>query len=156
MDDASSDYQHIRVNAFAPNLGAEYSRRRHFCRVSDAEFAEINRAFYKHQVLFLRNKRRSLHQSMAFGKKFGRLHSHPAAPTMDGHQEIFEIHANKNSKVANGEHWHSDVSCDEEPILGRNVTNTHFYQNAAAIQCLVICMTRMKTFLPISKDFWKG
>ena len=55
---------------------------------------------------------------MAFGKKFGHLHSHPATPTMDGRPEIFEIHANKNSKVANGEHWHSYVSCDEEPPLG--------------------------------------
>ena len=37
---------------------------------------------------------------------------------MKGHPEIFEIHANENSKVANGEFWHSDVSCDEEPPLG--------------------------------------
>ena len=37
---------------------------------------------------------------------------------MKGYPEIFEIHADKNSKVANGEFWHSDVSCDEEPPLG--------------------------------------
>ena len=37
---------------------------------------------------------------------------------MKGHPEVFEIHATKESKVANGEHWHSDVSCDEEPPLG--------------------------------------
>ena len=37
---------------------------------------------------------------------------------MKGHPEIFEIHATRNSKVANGEFWHSDVSCDEEPPLG--------------------------------------
>jgi taurine dioxygenase len=53
-----------------------------------------------------------------FGKKFGELHSHPAAPTMEGYPEIFEIHADKDSKIANGEFWHSDVSCDEEPPLG--------------------------------------
>ena len=55
---------------------------------------------------------------MAFGKKFGHLHSHPATPTMDGRPETFEIHANKNSKVANGEHWQSDISYDEDPPLG--------------------------------------
>ncbi len=43
---------------------------------------------------------------------------HPAAPQMAGQPEIFEIHAHKDSKVANGEFWHSDVSCDEEPPLG--------------------------------------
>ena len=37
---------------------------------------------------------------------------------MDCHPEIFEIHATKDSKIANGEFWHSDVSCDDEPPLG--------------------------------------
>jgi taurine dioxygenase len=36
---------------------------------------------------------------------------------MDGHPEIFVIHAHKDSKVANGNGWHTDVSCDEEPPL---------------------------------------
>jgi taurine dioxygenase len=37
---------------------------------------------------------------------------------MAGHPEIFEIHATKDSKIANGEFWHSDVSCDDTPPLG--------------------------------------
>ena len=37
---------------------------------------------------------------------------------MDGHLKIFEIHANKTSKVENGERWHLNVSYDEEPLLG--------------------------------------
>ena len=53
------------------------------------------------------------------GKSFGPLHVHPAAPTMDGHPEIFEIHTHKDSKISNGaEDFHSDVSCDVEPPLG--------------------------------------
>jgi taurine dioxygenase len=52
------------------------------------------------------------------GRMFGELHVHPAAPQMPGHPEVFVIHAHKDSKVANGEFWHSDVSCDEEPPLG--------------------------------------
>ena len=52
MDDAPSDYQHIRVTAFAPNLGAEIRGLDISGGISDAEFAEINRAFLKHQVLF--------------------------------------------------------------------------------------------------------
>ena len=55
----------------------------------------------------------------AFGKMFGALHRHPAAPTMEGHPEIFEIHTHKDSKISNGsEAFHSDVSCDEKPPLG--------------------------------------
>jgi taurine dioxygenase len=49
---------------------------------------------------------------------FGELHVHPAAPSMPGHPEVFEIYAHKDSKIANGEFWHSDVSCDEIPPLG--------------------------------------
>ena len=64
MDDGPSDYQHIWVNAFAPNLGAEIRGVNISRDISDAEFAEINGAFLKHQVLFLRNKRKSLHQGM--------------------------------------------------------------------------------------------
>jgi|TARA_B100002003_G_C14094015_1_gene526182 taurine dioxygenase len=52
------------------------------------------------------------------GKKFGKLHIHPAAPNMEGYPEIFVIHTHRHSKIANGEFWHSDVSCDEEPPLG--------------------------------------
>ena len=37
---------------------------------------------------------------------------------MEGHPEVFVIHAHKDSKIANGEFWHSDVSCDVEPPLG--------------------------------------
>jgi taurine dioxygenase len=49
---------------------------------------------------------------------FGDLHMHPAAPQMPGYPEVFVIHAHRDSKIANGEFWHSDVSCDEEPPLG--------------------------------------
>ena len=52
-----------------------------------------------------------------FARRFGDLHAHPAAPHMPGHPEIFVIHAHKDSKVANGNGWHTDVSCDEEPPM---------------------------------------
>jgi taurine dioxygenase len=48
---------------------------------------------------------------------FGPLHQHPAAPEMPGQPEIFVIHVHRDSQIANGEFWHSDVSCDEEPPL---------------------------------------
>ncbi len=49
---------------------------------------------------------------------FGDLHIHPAAPHAPGHPELMIIHADKDSPRANGEGWHSDVSCDEEPPMG--------------------------------------
>src|SRR5262249_43234497 len=52
------------------------------------------------------------------GRYFGDLHIHPNTPGPEGHPEILPIHADANAKRVNGEAWHSDVSCDEEPPLG--------------------------------------
>jgi taurine dioxygenase len=76
-------------------------------------------AFHQHSVIFFRDQEpMTPQQQVAFGKRFGPLHIHPAAPHMEGHPEVFVIHAHKDSKIANGEFWHSDVSCDTEPPLG--------------------------------------
>ena len=115
----NTDYEHIEAKPFAPNMGAEIYGVDLSKSISDSQFSDIHRAFLDHQVLFFKDQDEippQLH--IEFGKRFGELHSHPAAPTMKGFPEIFEIHATKNSKIANGEFWHSDVSCDELPPLG--------------------------------------
>ena len=50
-----------------------------------------------------------------FATQFGALHSHPAAPVLEDDEPIFVIKTDANSKVANGNGWHTDVSCDNEP-----------------------------------------
>ena len=113
------NYKFISARPFAPNLGAEVYGVDLSMPISEEQFLDIYKAFLDHQVLFFKDQKEiPPARHIAFGKRFGELHLHPAAPTMKGHPEIFEIHANKNSKVANGEFWHSDVSCDEEPPLG--------------------------------------
>ena len=113
------NYKFISARPFAPNLGAEVYGVDLSKPISEEQFLDIYKAFLDHQVLFFKDQKEiPPARHIAFGKRFGELHLHPAAPTMKGHPEIFEIHANKNSKVANGEFWHSDVSCDEEPPLG--------------------------------------
>ena len=115
----TNDFFLFEALLFAPNLGAEVYGVDLSKPVPDDQFEEINQAFLKYQVLFFKDQSEiPPEQHVAFGKRFGPLHAHPAAPTMKGHPEIFEIHATKNSKVANGEFWHSDVSCDETPPLG--------------------------------------
>ena len=116
---ASTPYNEIGVRPFAPNLGAEIRGVSVNDGVTTTQFQEIQRAFLEHQVLFFKEQAEiSPEKHVAFAKLFGELHAHPAAPAMEGHPEIFEIHAHKDSKIANGEFWHSDVSCDEMPPLG--------------------------------------
>ena len=114
-----ADYSLIDVRRYAPNLGAEVRGVTLADGVTNEQFAEIRHAFLDHQVLFFRDQEEIPPQrQVQFGGLFGELHAHPAAPTMDGFPEIFEIHAHRDSKIANGEFWHSDVSCDETPPLG--------------------------------------
>ncbi|HCZ10036.1 MAG TPA: taurine dioxygenase [Flavobacteriaceae bacterium] len=109
----------MEINRFSPSVGAEIRGINLSRGLTDEEFKEVHKAFLDHQVLFFREQKEippEVH--VEIGKRFGNLHFHPAAPQMEGHPEIFVIHTHRDSKIANGEFWHSDVSCDEEPPLG--------------------------------------
>ena len=109
----------IKIQKYSPNLGAVITGVDLSKELNEDQFKDIHKAFLDNQVLFFQNQNEILPEiHLKLGKLFGELHVHPAAPSMPGYPEIFEIHAHKNSKVANGEFWHSDVSCDIEPPLG--------------------------------------
>ena len=109
----------VIIEKFSPVLGAIITGVDLSNSITEEQFNDIQQAFLDYQVLFFKEQNEIPPQiHIDFGKKFGELHSHPAAPTMEGFPEIFEIHAHKGSKIANGEFWHSDVSCDVTPPLG--------------------------------------
>ena len=109
----------IKIQKYSPNLGAIITGVDLSKEINENQFKDIHKAFLDNQVLFFQNQNEIAPEiHLKLGKLFGELHVHPAAPSMPGYPEIFEIHAHKNSKVANGEFWHSDVSCDIEPPLG--------------------------------------
>jgi taurine dioxygenase len=110
----------FKITPFAPNLGAIITGVNLANEITCGELDNIKKAFQKFQVLFFQNQSEiSPHNHIKFGKNFGELHIHPAAPKMVNYPEIFEIHTHKDSKISNGaEDFHSDVSCDKEPPLG--------------------------------------
>lgn len=111
--------EQIQIKPFSPALGAEVRGINLANGIDSTTYKAIRKAFLKFQVLFFKDQAEMAAETQVnIGKLFGDLHAHPAAPQMTDHPEIFEIHVQKNSKVANGEFWHSDVSCDEEPPLG--------------------------------------
>jgi taurine dioxygenase len=79
---------------------------------------EIHRALAENIVIFFRDQHITPQQHLAFGRLFGELHVHPAAPHEPGEPALMKIYADKNSPRANGEGWHTDVSCDLEPPMG--------------------------------------
>ena len=118
----SEPYETIGVEKLTPIIGAEISGVDIGKLVSDEarsnrQMDEIHRALAENLVIFFRDQHITPAQHLAFGRKFGELHVHPAAPN-EGDPALMKIYADKDSPRANGEGWHSDVSCDVEPPMG--------------------------------------
>ena len=111
-------YRHIAVEPLTPTIGAVVSDVDVGRPLPDATFQEIHDAWMQHGVLLFRDQVMTPEQHLAFGRRFGPLHIHPAAPYAHGNPELMVIETNQGSKRNNGSGWHSDVSADEEPPLG--------------------------------------
>jgi taurine dioxygenase len=112
-------YQAIREEKLTPIIGAEIHGVDLSKPLDERTFKESNEALTENQVVFFRDQHLTPDQQKAFGRLFGELHMHPAAPReLEGHPEILVIHADEKSKHVAGEVWHTDVSCDLEPPMG--------------------------------------
>ena len=91
-------------------------------------------------MIFFRDQKLSVDQHADFGRKFGKLHIHPASRSpIEGHPEILLIKADETSKHVAGEVWHSDVSCDIEPPMGSILICMWCPRMAAATRCSPTC-----------------
>jgi len=147
----------IRVKPFAPALGGEVRGIDLANGLDEESYREVRAALCQFGVLFFKGQSEIPPAAqIAIAKMFGELHMHPAAPQMPGFPELFVIHTQHDSKVANGEFWHSDVSCDEEPPLGTILQihvlpeiggDTLFANMSAAYDALSAPMQQMLTGL---------
>lgn len=110
-------YRRITVTKSTPAVGATVTGA-NLADLDDETFAELRRALLEHCVVFFRDQHMTIDQHIAFGRRFGDLDVHPAAGNATGREEILVISADENSARANGEGWHSDVSCLPEPPMG--------------------------------------
>src|ERR1700712_2546824 len=111
-------YETIGVEKLTPIIGAEISGVDLASTLSNRTMDEIHRALAENRVIFFRDQHITPQQHLAFGRQFGELHIHPAAPHEPGEPALMKIYADKDSPRANGEGWHTDVSCDVEPPMG--------------------------------------
>ena len=112
------EYRRITVDPLTPSIGAEITGIDLRESLDDETVAEVRRALLAHGVVFFRDQHIDHDQHLAFGKRFGDLHIHPVAPCIDGRPELMRIRTDADSVRHNGDRWHSDVSCDEEPPMG--------------------------------------
>ncbi len=112
-------YTKIAVNKIAPHLGAEIGGVDLSRPLADDVMLEIRAALAENLVIFFRDQSMTPAEQKDFGRQFGELFTHPAAPQLvPGHPEILTVHADANSKRIDGENWHSDISCDIAPPMG--------------------------------------
>jgi taurine dioxygenase len=151
--DETVPYETIGVEKLTPIIGAEISGVDLAGALSNRTMDEIHRALAENLVIFFRDQRITPQQHLAFGRRFGELHIHPAAPHEGDDPALMKIYADKDSPRANGEGWHSDVSCDVEPPMGSILHirqcpprggDTLFASMYAAYESL---SERMKTYL---------
>jgi len=116
--ESGAPYETITVDKLTPVIGAEIGGVDLAQPLGNAAFAEIQRALAENLVIFFRDQVLTPEQHLDFGRRFGALHIHPAAPHAPGHPELMVIRADEHSPRANGEGWHSDVSCDAMPPMG--------------------------------------
>ncbi len=107
----------VSVEPLTPTIGATVHGVDLTQPIDEETFRFIHDAWMEHLVLFFRDQPMSPDQHLTFGRMFGDLHIHPAAPYEHGNPELMRIHTDKDSFRNNGERWHSDVSADEEPPM---------------------------------------
>ena len=109
----------MQVQPLTPTLGAEISGI-DVTNMNDGEFDALFRAFTAHSVIFLRDQPAlSPEAHRAFAQRFGEIHVHPAARAAPSETRdasgVMNMRTHETSRVAAGNRWHSDVSCDERP-----------------------------------------
>ena len=113
------NYQTIGVHKTTPHIGAEIFGVDLSKPLGNQQFQEVHDALMDRLVIFFRDQKLSIEQHKDFGRRFGKLHMHPASPDIvAGHPEVLVIKADEHAKYIPGEDWHSDVSCDPEPPMG--------------------------------------
>ena len=78
-------YQTIQVTPCTPLIGAEIRGVDLTQPLPDAQWNEVRDAFLQHSAIFFRDQQPlTPEQQIAFGRRFGTLHIHPAAPHVPG------------------------------------------------------------------------
>ncbi len=112
-----TEYASFEVRSLTPHLGAEILGLDLSKPLDAPQFRDLQQAFLDWMVLVFRDQTLSRDQHKDFGRRFGRLHSHPMHK--GGHRgsdpEILPVITEADSAYTAGDGWHTDVTCDEVP-----------------------------------------
>ena len=151
----------IEVQPLTPTIGAEVAGLDLRDGPDDATFAELEKAFLDHKVLFFRGQHLTTDQHVAFCRRFGELEVHPFAPHKPDHPEVMVL-THDEAHRGRENNWHSDVTWRTEPSLGSMLRavelpavggDTLFADMEAAYEALSESMRSMLDGLVAVHDF---
>lgn len=111
-------YQTIEVRPIAGALGAEIHGVDLAQSPSQEQFAEIQRAFHDHGVIFFRGQHLTPEEHLAFAERWGAININRFFTAVDGYPMIAEVRKEPDQKNNIGGGWHTDYSYDTAPALG--------------------------------------
>ncbi len=113
-------YERFDLHALTPHMGAEIDGLDLSKPLDREQSRDLDAAFRDWMVLVFRDQELSRDQHKAFGRRFGKLHSHPMHKVglRGDDPEILPVVTTADTPYTAGDGWHSDVTCDEIPPLG--------------------------------------
>ena len=109
FDNRAADNRHIAVRPLAAAMGAEIGGI-DLTRVTDAQFAEIRDALFRHKMIYFRGQKLSHGDHEAFSLKFGPFAEDAYTSGVPDHRNVHPLikEADDTSKHVFGEGWHTD------------------------------------------------
>ena len=116
FDNHAKAYEHIEARPLAAAMGAEI-RGVDVARITDAQFAEIQHALFRHKMIYFRDQTLTHEQQEAFSLRFGPFAEDAYTSGVPGHQNVHPLikEADDTSKMVFGEGWHTDSPFLPEP-----------------------------------------
>ncbi len=116
FDNSARAYRHIEVLPLAAAMGAEILGVR-IGQETDAQFAEIEDALFRHKMVFLRGQQIGHAEHHAFSRRFGEFAEDAYTDGMPGFREVQPLikEADDRSQHVFGEGWHTDSPFLDEP-----------------------------------------
>jgi len=113
-------FRTFRVDLLCGAGGAEVSGLDLSKPLPPETLAELRRALADHCVLFFRDQNLEPDEQKAFARQFGPLAETPFIKPLEGHPEMMRVvrEPNETKKQNFGGRWHSDLTFQEEPVLG--------------------------------------
>jgi alpha-ketoglutarate-dependent taurine dioxygenase len=116
FDNHPHPYKHIRALPLAAAMGAEI-RGVDIAAVTDAQFAEIEHALFRHKMIYFCNQRIGHAEQHAFSSRFGAFAEDAYTDGVPGFREVQPLikEADDMSGMVFGSGWHTDSPFLDEP-----------------------------------------